>query len=857
MSGFDAFPLFSPSQVSRNKEKVLHSVFSPSFGGAAIRRLDNSALTAVTTDNTCDSPSACRDGYSANVVSCGSKSNVGKINSDSGIGGETAVGDRLLSSTNVEEQKVTALAMRTQRLNHPPGSALRGRRDRHNEGIPRSVTFRPDTQYDEKCTLGDMDSFRSPGCSARDQNVDDMSSPHLFMSPIPVVDDCSRSQALSIRSTHTTTSWHSVPIEMLNIEFVANCESEHQLEQIISALREASPAKYPALLRMAGTRLEALRSIAPKVDHNDAPHLELSRSRLVGSTFESNEESSLDISTSINDGYVEEHCEEAPSPKHDGRHLTEVEGCGNSCAFEGNVNGDTERHTTFSGLKEDLSTVLAAHSSMSAELDDALVDRGRAQKELKTQTRICRDLERKIKNQNEDLCAKIASLDQAKDEAQADVATLEDTLVSSSTKAREVASQLSKRTEEVIKLREEIQKVKDTAATELAGHQNLHKTLREKIEALLSQLAVQEKNAEDKLEMLEQKLKHDFDRVLERQKEQIAKMNENLNEARCSINILKRKNSQLSLKRIGTGTSPGNSDSDLLRQYNDTLARAKSTEMAASAMARALALSENELAEAKEGRDVCEKKCAQLIEANTNLKRENKELSGLLNQVNQELASSDVYVDKILDELEALKEGDSDKVRKMKEEMMHREKKFHSEVHQLQSQIKNQESWVSMEAYQKVLRESKTLSKLRSCMDSEIKELSRRNHQLERMAKTPVELPGKPMGPNTAATTKGGSINATLVLKESSNKVSPPKKVTPSSTPIPGKSLARMSAVRAAGGRAALSAKLKKTRGSVLRRNHQVQGQQQVDSQCQTHGATKAAASWPVVPDKENLQFYR
>mmetsp|Transcript_47648 Transcript_47648/g.144093 ORF Transcript_47648/g.144093 Transcript_47648/m.144093 type:complete len:646 (-) Transcript_47648:760-2697(-) len=640
MSNFEAFPLFSPSQMSRSEEKVLHSIFSPSQEGNVIPQLEKQTSRLDVSDNTGafsyehgqDVWGRIQYGRSVHVVStCGSKSSGGKIGSKSKVVEETA-GRHNSSPANMEESKVTSGGPIQRHKTHP-GSALRGRRTRCNEGIPRSVTFRSDTHCAKECTPRDSDCFRSPGCSTKHKRFDVMDSPYLSMSPISLPGDCSRSQALSIKSTHTNTSWHSVPVEMLNIEFVSNCESERQLENVISALTEASPAKFPSLLRMAKARLEVIQkgTLDSGQKHEcgdkvDGTCLNISVcSGLDGIAIEPNETSSLlmNISTSIDGkqddikgvGSSDSYCTGVLSKKPDDYRFNEALGnSGESCRNKtrDRPRNDQVEHIqpTYCELKENLATVLASHSSLSAELENALIDRDEIQRELENQTRICRDLECKIKDQSGELSAKIISLQRAKNEAQKDIATLEDTLVSSSAKARDVALQLTKRTEEVNRLGEELRSTKDSAAKELVHNQKVQKVLREKIEELSSQLTFQEARAAEKLDLLEQQLRAEFEKASEQQKAHIASLSATLVEARRDIDRLKKKNIELSQKGKSSNAASAESGgkSNLLQQYNDALAQVESTEMAASAMAKALALSESELAAAKEGKDDCGKK---------------------------------------------------------------------------------------------------------------------------------------------------------------------------------------------------------------------------------------------------------
>ena len=227
-----------------------------------------------------------------------------------------------------------------------------------------------------------------------------------------------------------------------------------------------------------------------------------------------------------------------------------------------------------------------------------------------------------------------------------------------------------------------------------------------------------------------------------------------------------------------------------------------------------------------------EKKLSSLLEENSYLKTTNTNLSERIKDINGELDSGHTYTDKLMGEIESLrqKQGKCVETKEMNEKLLR-------QIAQLQSCIKGQQSLVSVDRYQEVLKKVKTQADVIIGKERELKQLSARNQELEILTKkegkefnllkkfSSVSIaPESRTGRGDAVSSHRVTPLAVIITKKirpmmekEQPKEAIPQYISPLSEKITGKSLARRSAVRAAGGRAGLTAKLKKSRGSALR----------------------------------------
>ena len=543
--------------MSENEEKVLHSIFSPSFGKSTAARLEE--LTGMTKYDDCshfeideNPPFASGEGE---IVE--EERELVKV-SDMSLSEE----DRICRSHRTSLDRITEED--PSHLSPNPTSSQSKRE------IPKSVNFRLGSDTTE------VDNFYTPQSALRGSAMSMTPQPlDMAVSPISAVDDAS-----SFKSAHMNTSWNDVPLEMLNFEFVSSCESISELESVVSALEYGDgPAQYPSLLRLSKARLNILRKdsktgkIGVTNNHQTTEKIltfcsqvndgvSSFEGRFKKETFVSKMEGTFDapspsIITSkesnpwrntVHNGLSVRDSLKIPStnlePGEESMRAVELALC-EDIPFNDSEglskvkrNGVLQRdEPSYDDLKVNLNSMIAAHYSLSAKLNTVIGDRNDIKKKLDAETKRCQDLEDKISSQ----IKRVIALEKAKFEVEADVAILEETVVSSSSKAQEISSELKLRAEKVHSLEKELQKEREYEKKKVANV----KLLQDRIEKLSNQLVFQEEKARKALHNLEVELRQDYKRISVEHRAKIAELTMHLSESRDCVNKLKQSNEDL------------------------------------------------------------------------------------------------------------------------------------------------------------------------------------------------------------------------------------------------------------------------------------------------------------------------
>ena len=260
-------------------------------------------------------------------------------------------------------------------------------------------------------------------------------------------------------------------------------------------------------------------------------------------------------------------------------------------------------------------------------------------------------------------------------------------------------------------------------------------------------------------------------------------------------------------------------------------------------MAKALAISEKELIEAQEQKVQVERECQILQEETTMLLQENRKLSDRIKLLDEEASNSNGFVETLLSQvnhLEAANHESSEAAFTTKQKLLSVERNYQTELSRLQAELSEKKNWVSSDLYKKAVRDLKRRdeeilrlrnerSKSKKCKKkkSEGVILSPLALEIARASATDKEnldvprqvtVCRKAKGPRNVSPTNSSddskspaSSGDTTTSSNKSNQVN----VDAQGKALGTKSLARLNALRAAGGKKALAERLKKVRGST------------------------------------------
>ena len=279
---------------------------------------------------------------------------------------------------------------------------------------------------------------------------------------------------------------------------------------------------------------------------------------------------------------------------------------------------------------------------------------------------------------------------------------------------------------------------------------------------------------------------------------------------------------------------------DRRKDVEEAVANATASEAAANAMAKALAISEKELIEAQEQKAQVERECRVLQEETSMLLQENRRLTERIQSLDEEIFNANKYTETLLSQvnhLEAANQESSEAAFTTKQQLLSVERNYEAQLSRLKSQLNEKKGWVPSDLYKRAVRDlkkrdeeilrlknDKSKSKRSSKKKSErgiLFPLALEIAQESAAGKKDFDVPRqvtvcrKAMGPRHVSPTNSKESKSPASAEENIS----PNQVNTSTAVVQGKlaskSLARMNAVRAAGGKQALMEKLKRARGQT------------------------------------------
>ena len=133
--------------------------------------------------------------------------------------------------------------------------------------------------------------------------------------------------------------------------------------------------------------------------------------------------------------------------------------------------------------------------------------------------------------------------------------------------------------------------------------------------------------------------------------------------------------------------------------------------LANRALAKTLAVSEKDLADAIEARDIKARKCEQLSAQVTETSDQNAFLASKVKELEKELASCNSYIDSLYGELQQKSSSSNNdleaELKKREVEWLELESRYNSTIKKLQDELNAQAKKVSMEMYLSIMKESR------------------------------------------------------------------------------------------------------------------------------------------------------
>ena len=260
---------------------------------------------------------------------------------------------------------------------------------------------------------------------------------------------------------------------------------------------------------------------------------------------------------------------------------------------------------------------------------------------------------------------------------------------------------------------------------------------------------------------------------------------------------------------------------DRRKDVEEAVANATASEAAANAMAKALAISEKELIEAQEQQAQVQRECRVLQEETSMLLQENRRLTERIHSLDEEICDSNRYTQTLLSQVNQLEAANQES--------------SEAQVARLRSELNEKKGWVPSDLYKRAVRDlkkkdeeivrlknDKSKSKRSSKKKSERGILSPLALEIARESAAGKENFDVPRQVTVCRKAKGPRHVSPTNSKDSKSPASAGENICPNqvnATVVQGKlaskSLARMNAVRAAGGKQALMDKLKRARGQT------------------------------------------
>ena len=275
---------------------------------------------------------------------------------------------------------------------------------------------------------------------------------------------------------------------------------------------------------------------------------------------------------------------------------------------------------------------------------------------------------------------------------------------------------------------------------------------------------------------------------------------------------------------------------DRKKDVEEAVANATASEAAANAMAKALAISEKELIAAQEQKAQVERECRVLQEETSMLLQENRRLTERIQSLDEEVCSSNRYAETLLsqvNQLEAANQESTESAFTTKQQLLSVERNYEAQLSRLQTELNEKKGWVPKDWYKRAVRDLKKRDEeIARLKNDKNKKSSRKKSEGGILSPLALEIAresaaGKensdiPRQVTVCRKAKGPRHVSPTNSKESKSPASAEENVSPNqvnATDVQGKlaskSLARINAVRAAGGKQALMQKLKRARGQT------------------------------------------
>lgn len=280
---------------------------------------------------------------------------------------------------------------------------------------------------------------------------------------------------------------------------------------------------------------------------------------------------------------------------------------------------------------------------------------------------------------------------------------------------------------------------------------------------------------------------------------------------------------------------------DRKKEVEEAVANATASEAAANAMAKALAISEKELIEAEEQKVQVERECQILQEETAMLLQENRKLSDRIKNLDEEASNSNGFIETLLSQvnhLEAANHESSEAAFTTKQKLLSVERNYQTELSRLQTELSEKKNWVSSDLYKKAVRDLKRRDEeiLRLKNDRSKSKKSCKKKKSEGGILSPLALEiamasaiekenrdvprqvtvcRKAKGPRNVSPTNSSDDSKSPASTGDTSNTSNQVNVDAQGKALGTKSLTRLNALRAAGGKKALAERLKRVRGST------------------------------------------
>lgn len=340
----------------------------------------------------------------------------------------------------------------------------------------------------------------------------------VFMSPFSTLPPEATTTTPAMKSSHSTSmNYNEIPVSMLDYNYVRECSSIQELNQIIHAL--SVNKEFPSLLRLAQMRLGDLndKEVEETKGGGDkgSSHIKVEEQQRFDPGIPSHIE--VEIQTSV---------------------------IGSSCSYQG-YGADKE-------LEQDMDQIVLAHAELQEEIKEVLKERDRIQINLTDQVGV---LEGKIEelelNQvklKDDSEGKIQALEESRQLAQEQVDDLKETVVTSSREARLVVGELKNRENDIDKLRQELELERESKRIEMEKANNIQSELRSQVAYISRQLGLHEKETKATQELIEIEIKAQLESLTENDRNRIRELEATLRESQTELIHLRNENSAMAEK---------------------------------------------------------------------------------------------------------------------------------------------------------------------------------------------------------------------------------------------------------------------------------------------------------------------